>query len=204
MIIRILDFIFSLTLLILLFPLFILIIITIIISSGFPVFFIQPRVGINEKIFPFIKFRTMTVNNSANNGDSKEYLSMNVNELKKIRSNYITTKKNDNRITNFGKFLRKYSLDELPQLWNVLVGDMSLVGPRPDPPIQKADYLEILWMERCQVKPGITGFAQINGRSESTEKERISNDLFWVKNKSFNLYIKILLLTPTVLLKNTN
>lgn len=204
MIIRILDFVFSLTLLILLFPLLILIIIIIIISSGFPVFFIQPRVGLNEKIFAFIKFRTMTVNNSANNGDSREYLSMNVNELKKIRSNYITTKKNDSRITNFGKFLRKYSLDELPQLYNVLLSDMSLVGPRPDPPIQKADYSEIQWIERCQVKPGITGLAQIRGRSESTEKERISNDLFWVKNKSFNLYMKILLFTPFALIKDTN
>jgi len=204
MIIRILDFIFSLALSILLIPIFIIIAIIIIISTGFPVFYVQSRVGMNEKIFPFVKFRTMTVNNSANNGDSNEYLSMNVDELKRIRSNYITTKKDDSRITRIGRFLRKSSFDELPQLWNVVVGDMSLVGPRPDPPIQKADYLEKLWLERCQVKPGITGYAQIKGRSESTEEERISNDLFWVKNKSFNLYIKIILLTPIVLLKNTN
>ena len=204
MIIRILDFSIASIAFILLIPLFTVIILVLVLSSGFPIFFIQARVGKKETMFNFLKFRTMNVINSANNGDSTDYFGMDIAELKKIRLKYITTTKNDTRVTSFGKFLRKYSLDELPQLFNVVFGNMSLVGPRPDPPIQRADYSQIQWLERCKVKPGLTGFAQIKGRSESTGEERIMNDLFWVRNMSLVLYLKILLLTPIVLLKNTN
>lgn len=204
MYIRLLDVILASALFILLFPLLILLSLFLLLSDGLPLFFIQPRVGRKEKMFFFIKFRTMTVNKMANQGDSKDYLGMDISELKKLRSSYVTTKKNDSRVTVLGEYLRKYSLDELPQLLNVIIGDMSLVGPRPDPPIQKADYLEIQWRERCEVKPGLTGYAQIRGRSESTDEDRITNDLFWVRNKSLRVYLKILLYTPIVLLKNTN
>ena len=141
---------------------------------------------------------------NSNTGDNENYLSFDLEELKKIRKNYITTKSNDSRVTNFGRFLRKTSLDETPQFFSVLKGDMSMVGPRPDSPIQMADYDPVIWIKRCKVKSGITGLAQVNGRSSGGMNKRTENDLFWVKNKSFNLYIKILLLTPIVLLKNTN
>ena len=105
------------------------------------------------------------------------------------------TEDNDPRITFLGKFLRKSSLDELPQLLNVLKGDMSLVGPRPDSLAQKELYSREEWVSRCSVRPGITGLAQATLRSQATIEERKRMDLEYVKNKSFLLDLKILILT---------
>lgn len=202
--IRLVDFTLSLFLMVLLFPLIILISLFIFLESGFPIFFLQPRVGKNGKLFPFLKFRTMFVQKNTNNGDSVEYLKIPLSELLELRNSYKTTKKNDARITQFGKILRRTSLDEIPQLINIFLGQMSFVGPRPDPPIQRADYDEETWRIRCEVKPGLTGLAQISGRSDAGMKSRTENDLLWVKERSLINYIRILLRTPLVLFKNTN
>lgn len=142
------------------------------INLGSPVFFLQPRPGLNEKIFKMIKFRTMT-NEIDNNG------------------NLISDEK---RLTKFGNFLRSTSLDEIPGLWNVLSGNMSLVGPRP----LLEEYLplyNIRQKQRHNVKPGITGWAQVNGRNSISWNEKFELDLWYIENQSILLDIKILFLT---------
>ena len=136
---RIFDIIFSLIGIIFLTPLFVFISILIKLDSNGPIFFIQRRIGKNGKIFHLIKFRSMRVNKS-----DKNTISI----------------KGDNRITNIGSFLRKYKLDEFPELWNVLVGEMSFVGPRPDVP-GYADKLQGPDREILNLRPGITGMASL-------------------------------------------
>lgn len=106
----------------------------------------------------------------------------------------------ESRVTPFGKFLRKYSLDELPQLINVLLGNMSMVGPRPEIPEITSHY-NFHQMKRLQVKPGITGYAQVNGRSEITHGQKIEYDLYYIQNQSFLLDMKILLATVKQVVK---
>ena len=202
--IRIFDIILSLIAIIIFSPFYLIISIIIFFDNSGPIFFSQKRVTINQKLFNFIKFRSMKNFPNSNTGDNENYLTLDLEELKKIRENYITTKSSDSRVTNFGRVLRKTSLDEIPQFFSVLKGDMSMVGPRPDPPIQKADYDQLIWIKRCKVKSGITGLAQITGRSLSTMDQRNSNDIYWVENKSLFLYLKILIKTPFVLLKDIN
>jgi len=171
MLIKIFDHAISFILLIVLSPVFILVSIAIFFNLGIPVLYKQKRPGLNEKIFTLYKFRTMR--------------------------NLSENAKNDNdisRITKLGNFLRKTSLDELPSLINVLKGEMSLVGPRP----LLIEYLELYDEEqkkRHQVKPGITGWAQVNGRNSITWEDKFSLDLWYVENRSFLLNLKILLLT---------
>lgn len=202
--IRIFDIILSVIAIILFSPIFIIISIIIFLDNSGPIFFSQKRVTINQKLFNFVKFRSMKNSPNSNTGDNENYLNLDLEELKKIRKKYITTKVGDSRITNFGRFLRKTSLDEIPQLFSVLKGDMSMVGPRPDPPIQKADYDPATWIKRCEVKSGITGLAQVNGRSSGGLEKRTENDIYWSENISLFLYFKILFKTPLVLLKNSN
>ena len=139
MIKRLFDIIFSLIGILFLIPLFVIISILIKLDSNGPIFFIQRRIGKNGKIFHLIKFRSMRVNKS-----DKNTISI----------------KGDNRITNIGSFLRKYKLDEFPELWNVLVGEMSFVGPRPDVP-GYADKLQGPDREILNLRPGITGMASL-------------------------------------------
>ena len=136
---RIFDLLFSLIGIIILFPLFIMISILIKIDSSGPIFFTQKRVGRNADIFSLIKFRSMHINQ-----ESHSTISI----------------KGDNRVTRVGIILRKYKLDELPELWNVIIGEMSLVGPRPDVP-GYADKLEGLEREILNLRPGITGMASL-------------------------------------------
>lgn len=136
---RLFDIIFSLIGIIFLTPLFVIISILIKLDSNGPIFFIQRRIGKNGKIFHLIKFRSMRVNKS-----DKNTISI----------------KGDNRITHIGSFLRKYKLDEFPELWNVLVGEMSFVGPRPDVP-GYADKLQGPDREILNLRPGITGMASL-------------------------------------------
>jgi len=136
---RLFDFITSLIGLIVLFPIFIIISLLVKISSEGPVFFVQKRIGRNCKIFQMVKFRSMTVIQNSNSTISV---------------------KGDVRITNFGAFLRKFKLDELPELWNVLIGDMSLVGPRPDV-CGYADNLIGEDRKILELRPGITGVASL-------------------------------------------
>ena len=156
----------------LLIPVYILIALLIKINLGSPVMFKQSRPGLNGKLFSLIKFRTMT-NNLDESGNSLS---------------------DGKRLTRFGKFLRSSSLDELPELWNVLNGNMSLVGPRP----LLEEYLPLYsasQARRHNVKPGITGWAQINGRNTISWEDKFDYDLWYVDNQSFLLDIKIILLT---------
>jgi undecaprenyl phosphate N,N'-diacetylbacillosamine 1-phosphate transferase len=169
---RILDFIVSLTGLILLSPLLIvLIIISAFAHKGTP-FFLQKRPGQKEKIFTIIKFRTML-----NQKDQHGQLLA-----------------DDQRTTALGQFLRKYSLDELPQLWNVVVGNMSLVGPRPLLPEYLPLYTQVQ-RKRHDVLPGITGWAQIHGRNAVAWDDKFALDLWYVDNFSFAVDIRILRFT---------
>ena len=169
---RALDIIFSCLAMLLVSPIFLLISITVIITSGSPIFFKQYRPGLNEKIFKLYKFRTMT-NKCDKNG------------------NFLS---DEHRITKFGNFLRSTSLDELPGLWNVFNGNMSFVGPRP----LLVEYLPLYSKEqakRHEVKPGITGWAQVNGRNAISWEQKFKMDIWYIKNQSFFLDIKILLMT---------
>ena len=174
---RVFDVLMSAAGLIVLSPLLIILAIGVKLSSPGPVFFKQERVGLNRKNFKMLKFRSMVVNNESDTAWSK---------------------KGDDRRTKFGSFIRKTSLDELPQLINVLKGDMSLVGPRPELPFFVDQFKEEipLYMVKHQVKPGITGWAQVNGyRGDTSIKKRIECDLWYIDNWSPLLDLRILFMT---------
>jgi len=169
---RIFDLFFAIVLSIICFPLGIFIYCMIIISMGCPGVFIQSRPGLNAKTFKLYKFRTMkNISNS---------------EGKLIEDNKRTTK--------LGKFLRKTSLDELPSLFNVMIGNMSFVGPRPLL-IQYLQHYSDEQAKRHDIKPGITGWAQINGRNEIDWQRKFALDVWYVDNRTFYLDIKILVIT---------
>ncbi|WP_307742520.1 undecaprenyl-phosphate glucose phosphotransferase [Caldicellulosiruptor sp. DIB 104C] len=173
------DIVVSLIGLILCLPLFIIIAILIKLTSEGPILFTQERVGYSRRIFKMHKFRTMYVQ------DPNE---------EKIR----WTTKDDPRRTPVGKILRRLSLDELPQLWDVLVGNMSLVGPRPERPYFVEKFKEEIpkYMIKHRVRPGITGWAQIHGlRGDTSIEERIKYDIWYIENWSFWLDIKIIVAT---------
>lgn len=164
-------------------PIFVVVSILVYIKLGSPVVFKQQRPGIHKKPFVFYKFRTMT-NEKDTNGNLLP---------------------NSERLTSFGLWLRKSSLDELPSLFNVILGDLSLVGPRP----LRLKYNDCYSKEqdkRHVVKPGITGLAQVNGRTAITWEEKFNLDCYYVKNQSFWLDLKIIFRTIGVVLirKNTN
>ena len=147
----------------------------ILIKDGRPILFIQARPGKNERIFNLYKFRTMTV-------DKNQYYAMN------------TLKNDGDRITKLGQILRKLSLDELTTLFNVLIGDMSIVGPRP----LLVHYLELYnkdQKKRHDVKPGITGWAQVNGRNNLSWEKKFELDIWYTKNMTLFLDLKIVILT---------
>ena len=169
---RVLDITVLLSVLIIVVPAIAVLVLLVSLNLGRPVLFLQQRPGLNGKPFTIIKFRTMR-----NAVDGKG------NALPDAE-----------RLTNFGKFLRSSSLDELPTLGNVLKGDMSLVGPRP----LLMEYLPLYSEEqqrRHEVRPGITGWAQINGRNAISWEDKFKLDVWYVDNQSFWLDIKILLLT---------
>jgi len=199
---RVLDFIGAFTGLLVLSPIMGLIAAAIKLTSPGPVFFAQDRVGKNGKIFKFIKFRSMYVN--ADDVAHREYVTKLIKgEIPKERhvseDKALFKLQNDARITRVGQFLRKYSLDELPQLINVLKGEMSLVGPRPAIPYEVKNYSA--WhMQRFNVLPGITGLWQVNGRSRTTFSEMVRYDIKYIRNWSLWLDITILFRTiPAVL-----
>ena len=177
---RILDFLAAFIGLIVLSPVFIFVIIGLYIANHGKPFFFQVRPGKNERLFKIIKFKTMN-----DKKDNKGIL-LSDNE----------------RLTSMGKFVRKKSLDEIPQLLNVIKGDMSLIGPRPLLP----EYLPLYNEEqkkRHNVRPGITGLAQVKGRNAMKFSERLINDVYYVENLSMLLDIKILFLTvKSVLFKS--
>ena len=169
---RLFDLVISLVLAILLLPLLALLAVLVYIDLGRPALFRQQRPGLRGKPFTFYKFRTMNDRTDENG---------------RLLSD-------DGRLTGFGRCLRRTSLDELPQLFNVIRGDMSLVGPRP----LLMEYLDLYTdeqMRRHEVRPGITGWAQINGRNAITWEEKFRLDLWYVDNRSFFLDLRIILLT---------
>lgn len=182
---RVLDFVLSLIALILLIPLFIIIAIAIKLDSPGSVFFLQERIGLNAKVFKIYKFRSMCV--GAEQQGTGQY-----------------SFAGDPRVTRVGKFIRATSIDELPQLINILKGDMSFVGPRPPltyHPWELSEYTPAQ-LRMFEVRPGITGWAQVNGRKEVEWHERIKKNVYYVDHCSLWLDIKILFLTVFKVLKN--
>jgi exopolysaccharide biosynthesis polyprenyl glycosylphosphotransferase len=183
---RIMDITISALALILLAPLFVMIGILIRLDLRGPIFFVQERVGYNQRRFEFYKFRTMT-NDAEKKQEDIEYL----NEV----SGPVFKIKDDPRVTKIGKLLRKTSLDELPQLFNVLKGDMSLVGPRPLP-IRDYKLFEKNWQKRrFSIRPGLTCLWQIHGRSELPFEKGVELDMEYIDNWSLLLDLKILVKT---------
>jgi len=188
---RALDVILSLAALVLLLPVFAVIALVVVWDSGEPVFFRQRRIGLHGKVFNIYKFRTMHVLEDG--------------------AQIVQAVRGDVRITRVGHFLRVTSLDELPQLWNVLKGEMSLVGPRPHA-VSHDEYYSALIQNyhlRYAVRPGITGWAQINGARGATPQlsdmqARIDFDIQYVERESLWLYLRILLRTPLVVLGRRN
>jgi Undecaprenyl-phosphate glucose phosphotransferase len=176
---RAVDFFGSLCGIILISPILIIISILVKCTSKGPLIFKQERVGLHNETFMMYKFRTMRVQ------DEKE-------EKK------AWTVKDDPRVTGIGRILRKTSLDELPQLFNILKGEMSLVGPRPERPFFVEQFKEQIprYMVKHQVRPGLTGWAQINGyRGDTDIKKRIDCDLYYIENWTMGLDFKIMFLT---------
>lgn len=169
---RAFDFIFALCALIALSPIFLIVALLIRIKLGSPIFFVQERIGKDNKVFKMIKFRTM-----------KDAVDKNGKPLP-----------DSERLTKFGKTLRSLSIDELPELINILKGDMSLIGPRP----LLVEYLPMYneeQIKRHNVLPGLTGWAQVNGRNALTWNEKFKLDVWYVNNWSIGLDIKIFFLT---------
>ena len=189
---RIFDITISLTLLILLSPFFLIIALLIKLDSPGPVFFVQKRMGRKGRIFNFYKFRTMV--------KDAEKLKPLLRDKNEVKGGVIFKIKDDPRVTRIGRFLRKYSLDELPQLVNVLKGDMSLVGPRPFL-VEESQKIEYKFLSRLDIRPGITGMAQVRGRSDLSFYRWVKWDLWYVNNWSFLLDLKILWWTISAVLK---
>lgn len=166
------DFLIAIIGLVIFSPLLAIVYLIVRVFHGSPVIFIQERPGLNGELFSIYKFRTMV-------------------DLKDSSGNLLG---DEERITRLGNFLRNSSLDELPELWNVVIGDMGLVGPRP----LRVEYLPIYTSEQARrhnVRPGITGWAQVNGRNSLSWEERFILDVWYVENVSFILDLKILFFT---------
>lgn len=189
---RVIDVISASVALILLSPLFAIIAIAIKIDSKGPVFFAHKRIGKNGKIIKLYKFRSMVIN-------AEELIkSFTPEQMREYKENYKLT--NDPRITKVGKFLRKTSLDELPQLINIINGDLSIIGPRP----VVADELEKYGVNKdkfLSVTPGLTGYWAANGRSNTTYEQRMEMELYYIDNLSLKMDIKVFFKTILSVLK---
>lgn len=177
---RVMDFVVALIILLLFMPLWLLIALLIKIDSKGPVFFIQARPGYHQKIFNVYKFRTMRIGSE-----------------KMIKGREVL--KDDDRITGIGKFLRRSKLDEIPQLINVLKGEMSIVGPRPERIASLEDYTEEI-SKRLNMRPGLTGLAQVSGNIYISLSKRYEYDIYYVEHFSILLDLRILIRTVGVIL----
>lgn len=191
---RLFDLTGTLMMLVILSPLFIVISIIILAKTGRPIFYVWDVIGKEGKPFKGYKFRTMVVG-----ADDKKSELQSKNEM----NGPVFKMKKDPRITPLGRFLRKYSIDELPQLWSVLKGDMSLVGPRPAGPHEWEQYKK--WQKRkLSITPGITCLWQVNGRNDISDfNEWVKLDLEYIDNWSLWLDFKILIRTIPAVLKGT-
>lgn len=178
---RILDIIFSLILLIATSPILIVSLIIVFLQDFKNPIFSQKRVGVRNEEFTIYKIRSM-VHNAEKDGAK-------------------WAEKNDMRVTLFGKFIRKTRIDELPQLWNVIKGDMSLIGPRPELEVFYIEFEETIpnFRDRLAVKPGLTGWAQVNGGYDITPEQKLKYDLEYIDNLSFKLETKIFFKTIKVI-----
>ena len=175
---RLFDVIISIIILLLFLPVLFILLILMFLTGHRSFFFLQHRPGYKEKVFALIKLRTMT-------------------EAKDVNGKLLP---DEMRLTSFGQFLRKSSLDEIPQFWNVLKGEMSIIGPRP----LLMEYLPMYSTEekkRHAVKPGITGWAQVNGRNSISWESKFALDLWYVSNLSFLLDLRIIFLTIKKVIK---
>ncbi len=195
---RCLDLVFGLTLIILTAPLMIGVALAVRLDSPGPALFRQRRVGYREREFTVFKFRSMRLD--ADEERHRQYVSMLITgksgetggeDLYKLAV--------DDRITKVGRLIRSWSIDELPQLFNVVLGDMSLVGPRPAIPYEVESY-PAWYVKRFAVKPGLTGLWQVSGRNQRTYEEMVSLDIDYVENRSFRGDIAILAKTPIAVL----
>ena len=191
---RIFDIICSLMAVIILLPIFFIVFLAIKIESKGPVIFSQERVGINNKSFKMYKFRSMVQNAE----ELKEKL-VKQNEM----SGPMFKMKEDPRVTKVGKFIRKTSIDEIPQLINVLKGDMSLVGPRPSLP-KEVEKFESWMLDRLNVKPGLTCYWQVSGRNNIDFEDWMKLDLQYVEDRNFLLDLKLIFKTFFVLFGDKN
>ena len=184
---RILDFSLSTVGLIILSPVYVILVIAIKADSKGPILFKQKRVGIHKHLFNIYKFRTMSIDTPK---DTPTHM----------------LKNPDQYITKVGKFLRKTSLDELPQIFNILKGDMSLVGPRPERPEIAALYSERIpeFDYRLKVKAGLTGYAQVYGKYNTTPYDKLKLDLTYIETYSLKLDLKLLMLTFKILFQKEN
>ena len=176
---RLFDFFISFAILLLLFPLFIIVAVLIKLDSKGPIFYLQSRVGENGRVFRIYKLRTMT----------------NKERDPNVKQTYLQ----DPEITRIGGLLRRFKIDEFPQIWNVFIGDMSLVGPRPALPSLYEKFGEIA-KKRCEVRPGMTGWAQVNGNIYLPWEERLCLDREYVDRMSFMLDLRILVKTVAIVL----
>ncbi len=211
---RVLDIIVASLLLVLLFPVFLVVALVIVLYSPGPVFFVQERVGAKrqrqgdhvywQKVnFRCYKFRTMRIDSDASLHQAymKALIENNEEEMRKLQGQETKLRKliRDPRITRPGRILRKLSIDELPQLWNVLRGDMSMVGPRPAIPYEVELY-KPWYLRRLEAQPGITGFQQVKARATFDFDQQMRLDIEYVEKQSFWLDLKIMLMTPLVVI----
>lgn len=183
---RAFDIVFSLLFLVITSPIMVIIAICIKICDGGPVFFTQERLTLDGKVFKLYKFRSMYV--------------------AKTQTPYCLTRENDKRVTPVGKILRNIHFDELPQIFNILKGDMSFVGPRPECPDLAAAYQQIVpeFDFRLKMKAGLTGFAQVYGKYNTTPLDKLKLDLVYIQSYSFWLDLKLILLTVKILFQKEN
>jgi lipopolysaccharide/colanic/teichoic acid biosynthesis glycosyltransferase len=201
---RLFDIVFAAALFLMLSPLLIGVAIAVRLDSHGPAFFRQRRVGFHEREFTLFKFRSMRLD--ADPRGHQEYVTAHINGNDEDAESLPDGGKKDlyklavdNRITPVGRWIRKWSIDELPQLFNVVLGDMTLVGPRPAIPYEVAEYPS-WYLQRFCIKPGLTGYWQVSGRSERTYEEMVRLDIEYSERRSLALDLSILVKTPWIVL----
>lgn len=191
-IIRLFDIVVALIASVVFAPIMLLVAMAIKLEDGGPVFFRQNRVGRQLVPFSLFKFRSMSQGQELAGSGAVEG-----QDLSLARAQFQTTVRNDSRITRVGHWIRRTHLDELPQLLNVVFGHMSLVGVRPDTPVQESDYSSEYWTERHRYRPGITGTAQVYAVEELGLADRSEKERWWLSGRSVSLYLKVLMATVT-------
>ncbi len=181
---RVFDILFSLVLMGIFLPFILILSLALLFSLGRPIFFVQKRTGIHNSRFPILKFRTMKIS------DSQSSNRHSYNWQDGVPDDFQFKSMSDRMVTPVGHILRKYSLDELPQLVNVLLGHMSIVGPRPEIP-EITNLYSSKQAKRLLIKPGLTGLAQINGRANLSHGEKMAFDLAYVENRGMLIDLKI-------------